>query len=87
MALTTNQTSTFEAVAREHLKSLEDAGETRDQIVTQLTAVASSYAADGLSDEAEALSDMVKQYQSEGIRANERGSGELTIAPPAKEQD
>jgi len=86
MALTTNQTSTFEAVAREHLKSLEDAGETRDQIVTQLTAVASSYAADGLSDEAAALTEMVKQYRSEEIRANERGSGELTIATSAEEQ-
>jgi hypothetical protein len=86
MALNTNQTSTFETVAREHLKSLEDAGETRDQIVSQLTAVASSYAADGLSDEAAALTEMVKHYQSEGTRADERGSGELTIAPSAREQ-
>jgi hypothetical protein len=87
MALNTNQTSTFETVAREHLKNLEDAGESRDQIVGQLTAVASSYAADGLSDEAAALTEMVKQYQSEGIRADERSSCEPTIAPPAKEQD
>ena len=86
MALNTNQTSTFEAVAREHLKSLEDAGESRDQIVDQLTAVASSYAADGLADEAEALSEMVRQYRSKWIRADERGSGELTIAPSAEEQ-
>ena len=86
MALNTNQTSTFETVAREHLKSLEDAGETRDQIVSQLTAVASSYAADGLSDEAAALLEMVEQYQSKWIRADERGAGELTIAPSAKEQ-
>ena len=86
MALNTNQTSTFETVAREHLKSLEDAGESQDQIVSQLTAVASSYAADGLSDEAAALLEMVKQYQSEGTRADERGAGELTIAPSAEEQ-
>jgi hypothetical protein len=54
--------------------------------VRQLTAVASSYAADGLSDEAAALLEMVEQYQSKSIRADERGSGELIIAPSAEEQ-
>ena len=70
-----NQTETFESVAREHLKSLEDAGEIPDQIVNQLTAVASSYAADGLTDEAAALLEMVKQYRSTRFRADGQSSG------------
>ena len=63
------QTSTFETVAQEHLKSLEDAGETPDQIVVQLTAVAASYAADGLSDEAAALREVVRYYRARSIAA------------------
>ena len=70
------QAETFETVAREHLKSLEDAGETPDQIVDQLTAVASSYAVDGLTDEAAALLEMIKQYRSTWIRADKQPSVE-----------
>jgi hypothetical protein len=55
--------SSFEAAAEEHLKSLEKTGESPDEIAGQLSAVAESYAADGLSHEAEALRVLVHQYR------------------------
>jgi hypothetical protein len=69
--LIARQTSAFETVARLHLKSLEDAGESPDQIVTQLTAVAASYAADGLRDEAAALREVVRHYRSNSIKTGD----------------
>jgi hypothetical protein len=42
--------SGVEAAARAHLKALEDAGETPEQIVRQLSDVVASYATDGLQD-------------------------------------
>ncbi|MBQ0820812.1 hypothetical protein KBI52_11405 [Microvirga sp. HBU67558] len=56
--------SSFEAAARAHLKSLEDAGETPKQIVSQLSDVVAAYATDGLEDEANTLREIVRQYQS-----------------------
>lgn len=53
----------FEEAARAHLKSLEDAGETPEQIVSQLSDVAISYANEGLQDEASALREIIRQYQ------------------------
>jgi hypothetical protein len=55
--------SSFEAAARAHLKSLENAGETPEQIVSQLSEVAASYAIGGLEDEANTLREIVRQYQ------------------------
>ena len=64
--------SDFEAAARAHLKSLEDAGETPDQIVRQLADVVASYATGGLEDEANALREIIRQYQlkwtTDGVR-------------------
>jgi phosphoketolase len=56
--------SGFEAAARAHLKALEDAGETPEQIVRQLSDVVASYATEGLQDEANALREVIRQYQS-----------------------
>jgi hypothetical protein len=53
----------FEAAARAHLKSLEDAGESPEQIVRQLADVVASYATGGLEDEAKALREIIRQYQ------------------------
>ena len=55
--------TSFEAAAQAHLESLETAGETPDQIVGQLSDVAASYAKDGLLDEANALREIIRQYQ------------------------
>ena len=53
----------FEAVAKEHLKNLEDAGRTPNEILEELVRVAQSYAADGLIDEAAALREVLRQYR------------------------
>ncbi|MBM1169646.1 hypothetical protein [Microvirga arabica] len=53
----------FEAAARAHVKSLEDAGGTPEQIVRQLADVVASYATGGLDDEASALREFIRQYQ------------------------
>jgi len=62
----------FEAAARAHLKSLEDAGETPEQIVRQLADVVASYATGGLQVEADALREIIRQYQmrrtKDGVR-------------------
>ena len=55
---------TFEVVAREHLKRLHDAGEPPEQIVMDLSAVAASYASDGLAHEARVLRELIVQYRS-----------------------
>ncbi len=55
--------SSFAAAARAHLKSLEDAGETPEQIVSQLSDVAASYANEGLPDEANTLREIIRLYQ------------------------
>ena len=64
--------SDFEAAVRAHLKSLEDAGETPDQIIRQLADVVASYATGGLQDEAKALREIIRQYQlkwtTDGVR-------------------
>ncbi|MPR11612.1 hypothetical protein [Microvirga tunisiensis] len=62
----------FEAAAREHLKSLADAGETAEQIVSQLSEVAASYASGGLQDEANTLREIVRQYQSQWAKVGVR---------------
>ena len=59
--------STFETVAREHVKQLQEAGEPPEQIVLQLSAVARSYASDGLADEARVLRELVAQYRSKPL--------------------
>jgi len=56
--------SMFVAAAEEHMRSLEVAGESPNEIAAQLSAVADSYAADGLSDEAEALRALIHQHRS-----------------------
>jgi len=53
----------FEEAARAHLRSLEEAGETPEQIVGQLSDVATSYANEGLQDEARVLREIIRQYQ------------------------
>ncbi|EIM26885.1 hypothetical protein [Microvirga lotononidis] len=53
----------FEVATREHLTSPENAGETPEQIVSQLSKVAASYAVGGLQDEANTLREIVRQYQ------------------------
>ena len=63
--------STFETVAREHVKQLQEAGEPPEQIVMQLSAVATSYDSDGLADEARVLRELVAQYR---LRPIERGA-------------
>lgn len=75
VALTPGHASNFAAVAWSHLKSLEDAGEPPEQIANQLAAVARSYAADGLTDEAETLREVVRLYRRRWITAHpsERG--------------
>jgi len=52
----------FEAVAKEHLKNLEDAGRAPDEILEELARVARSYAGDGLIDEAAALREVSREY-------------------------
>jgi len=61
--------SMFVAAAQEHLQSLEDAGESPDQIAVQLSGVAASFAADGLNEEAEALRTLVREYRSKRVGA------------------
>jgi len=55
--------SNFDAAARTHLKALEEAGETPEQIVSQLSDVAVSYANRGLQEEARALHEIIRHYQ------------------------
>lgn len=64
----------FEAAARAHLKSLEDAGETPEQIVRQLADVVASYANGGLEDEAVALREIIRQYRLKWIKDGVRPS-------------
>jgi hypothetical protein len=56
--------SAFEAVARDHLRNLEDAGGTPSDIVIELANVANAYAAGGLVDEAAVLREVVRAYQA-----------------------
>ena len=62
--------SAFEAVARNHLRNLDDAGGTPSDIVIELANVANSYAAGGLVDEAAVLREVVREYQSRRIAQN-----------------
>jgi hypothetical protein len=64
----------FESAARAHLKSLEDAGETPEQIVRQLADVVASYATGGLNDEANALREIIRQYQARWTKDRVRPS-------------
>ncbi len=66
--------SDFEAAARAHLKALEDAGETPEQIVRQLADVVASYATGGLEDEAKALREIIRQYQMRWTKDGARPS-------------
>jgi hypothetical protein len=59
--------SNFESAAREHLRSLETTGGTPDQIATELSAVATSYARDGLTEEAELLRELLRQDRQRWI--------------------
>jgi hypothetical protein len=62
----------FEAAARAHLQSLEDAGVTPEQIVSQLSDVIAAYASDGLQDEAKTLREIVRQYQMQWAKDGAR---------------
>lgn len=64
----------FEAAARAHLKSLEDAGVTPEQIVSQLSDVIAAYTTDGLQDEANTLREIVRQYQVQRTKDKARPS-------------
>ena len=55
--------SNFVAVAWAHLKSLEDAGESREEIAAEFAAVARSYASEGLTKEAEMLHEIIREYR------------------------
>ena len=54
--------SRFAAIAWAHLKALEDAGESPEEIASELSAVARSYVTDGLEEEGRALRDLVREY-------------------------
>ena len=62
----------FEAAARAHLQSLEDAGVTPEQIASQLSDVIAAYTADGLQDEANTLREIVRQYQVQWTKDGDR---------------
>ena len=64
----------FKAAARAHLKVLEEAGETPEQIVRQLADVVASYATGGLQVEADALREIIRQYQMRRTRDGARPS-------------
>jgi hypothetical protein len=49
-------------IARAHLKVLEDAGESPEEIASELSAVANSYVSDGLEEEGQALRELVREY-------------------------
>ena len=66
---------TFEAVAREHLKHLEEQGRAPGEILDELARVAQSYAADGLVDEAASLREMVREYRSRRSGENQPAVG------------
>lgn len=69
-----NHGDSFMAVAWEHLKSLENAGESHQEIESELSAVARAYAADGLVIEAEMLRELVRQYRGRWMRRDVSGS-------------
>jgi hypothetical protein len=62
--------SSFAAIARAHLKVLEDAGESPEEIASELSAVANSYVTDGLEEEGQALRELVRQYLRDWIKTD-----------------
>jgi hypothetical protein len=57
-----DRVSSFTVIARAHLKVLEDAGESPEEIASELSAVANSYVSDGLEEEGQALRELVREY-------------------------
>jgi hypothetical protein len=57
-----DRVSSFAVIARAHLKVLEDAGESPEEIASELSAVANSYVSDGLEEEGQALRELVREY-------------------------
>jgi hypothetical protein len=70
--LTPDPASDFAAIAWAHLKALEDAGESPEEIVIELSAVARSYIIDGLEEEGRALRDLVREYLVQQTTPDER---------------
>jgi hypothetical protein len=70
--VTPDPASNFAAIAWAHLKALEDAGESPEEIASELSAVARSYIIDGLEEEGRALRDLVREYLVQQTTPDER---------------